>query len=76
MEENEKEIEEYYLEVIETLSTALKQQQKDGKYDAEAIQNVIDELDLECDRRIVFGEPTDEVEQLKEYLEDFVEEAE
>ena len=76
MEDNEKEMEEYYWEVIETLATALKQQKEEGKYDAEAVQNVIDELDLECDRRIVFSEPTDEVTELKEVLEDFVEEAE
>ena len=72
----EKEIEEYYWAVIEALSNALKQQKENGKYDEEAIQNVIDDLDLECDRRIVFSEPTDEVTELKEALEEFVEEAE
>ena len=72
----EKEIEEYYWSVIETLAHALNQQKTDGKYDEDAIQKVIDELDLECDRRIVFSEPTDEVTELREVLADFVEEAE
>lgn len=69
----EKEMEEYYWDVINALSTALKQQQN-GKFDEAAIQSVIDELDLECDRRIVFSEPTEEVTELKEVLEEFVDE--
>ena len=74
MEEEEKEMEEYYWDVINALSAALKQQKENGKYDAEALQTVMDELDLECDRRIVFSEPTEEVTELREVLADFVEE--
>lgn len=74
MEEEEKEMEEYYWDVINALSAALEQQKENGKYDAEALQTVMDELDLECDRRIVFSEPTEEVTELREVLADFVEE--
>ena len=74
MEDTEKEMEDFYWDVINTLSTALKQQKENGKIDTDAVQKVIDDLDLECDRRIVFEEPTDEVTELKEVLEELVEE--
>ena len=74
MEDIEKEMDDFYWDVINVLSEALKQQKENGKFNIQAVQSVIDELDLECDRRIVFSEPTDEVTELKEVLEEFVEE--
>ena len=69
-------MEDFYWSVINALSAALEQQKKDGKFDEEAMQAVIDDLDLEYDRRIVFSEPTEEIVELKSVLEDFVEPAE
>ena len=70
----EEEIEDFYWKVIHTLSEALQQQKDTGKYDVDSVQNVVDELDLECDRRIVYDEPTEEITDLKAVLEDFVDE--
>ena len=76
MEDTEKDFTDFSWLVIETLSNALKQQKEEGKYDEKAVIAAIDELDLECDRRIVYGEPIEEITELKEVLEDFAEEEE
>ena len=76
MEDMEKDMDELYWSVINALAVALNEQKETGKYDEESLRNVVDELDLECDRRIVFGEPTEPVVELREALGNFVHEEE